>query len=224
MSDNTNVNANAAADDGTKNTEPKEINFDELVEKNSQNFEKWITSSKVAEKIIAPIKDRAVTQAVKTYEANHLEPALREQEAKIRAEYNKAETPLEKQVKQMAEELNRSKAEGARSKAIADAANYAQTIKLDFGGKVKIDELVQGDSDKTIDLLSRIKDVLGDYFEQGKKSFMKDNTYTPGSGDTSGVPYDGDPKKYASAIKAGKAVYDQAIMDKINEFVFGKKK
>jgi hypothetical protein len=204
--------------------EPKEVNFDDLVEKNSQTFEKWITTSKVAEKVIAPIKDRAVTQAVKTYETNHLEQKLKDREMQVRAELTKPESPMEKQLKMLADEVLNTKAENEKNKAIATAAAYAQQIKLDFGGKITIDELVQGDGSRTVDLLSRIKDIMQEEFDKGRKSFMQDKAYTPGSSDSTGIPYDGDPKKYAAAIKAGKAVYDQAVYDKINEFVFGKKK
>jgi|WetSurMetagenome_2_1015567.scaffolds.fasta_scaffold222034_2 hypothetical protein len=213
-----------AGDAGGKEKEVKEVNFDELVEKNSQAFEKWITNSKIAEKTIGPIKDRAVTQAVKTYETNHLEQKLKDREMQVRAELTKPESPMEKQLKMLADEVLNTKAENERNKAIATAAAYAQQIKLDFGGKITIDELVQGDGSRTVDLLSRIKDVMAEEFEKGKKSFMTKESYTPGASDSTGVPYDGDPRKYAAAIKAGKAVYDQAVYDKINEFIYGKKK
>ena len=200
-----------------------EVNFDTLYEKNQKSFEEFIDKNESVKKFLASKTDKAVSKAIETWQVNHL-PKIIEEERKKAIEENDPNKPWLKEINAIKEEARLEKEARQRAELISKAASYMTQVKLDLGDKITIEELVQGNEEKTIDFMDRLRLLQAAWEEKGKKVFVSDHTQIPQTAaTTSELPFDGDWDKYQTALKSGKLKFDQKVDEQMRARKYSKK-
>jgi hypothetical protein len=207
------------------------IDLDTLYKEHPQDVEKWIKDNEVVKKVMAPWKDSMVTQAIHTYQEKTEPSKIQEAVDKYRADTAKAKDPVEAVRLEMnakfAESENKRKR--AEIKAAASEAVAEMKIKL---GKMSVEDFVAGTEEETREKLNKyyetIKELEREARDDERKQFVKDNNYVPPAGTNEAVPFGGDEKAHAKAIKEGRSPASgeefMKIRDAIAKYKYGKNK
>jgi len=225
MSDVDKQDTTQTTDDSVK-TEPVkkvEITIDSLntmYNENPQIFEQWIKDEPVAKKALASWKDSQVSQGINTFKENSL-PSLIEQEIeKVKSQYSKKLDPIDALRAEMETKLNEEKNARKRAEIKSKASEYVTKLGLTLD-KIQIDDFIAGTEEDTIERINRFyerdKSIKSIVEEQFKKTFIKDNNYVPPTGNNEAVPFGGDEKAWAAAIKAGKSPASGPEFMRIND-------
>ena len=180
--------------------------IDSLYKDNQNIFDEWINNSNNVKKALTPWKDSHVSQGINTYKEKTLPQLEAELRTKIMKEVNPPKNPYEEKVIEIDAKLKAAEEKARQAEIKARGANYIGQIGFDLAGIMSPEELAKGTEEDTIDYINKVKDLAKYYEEKGRKSFIKDNNYTPPSGETNeAVPYGGDEKKWQDAMINGLA-------------------
>jgi hypothetical protein len=199
-----------------------EVDIDSLYKDNQEEFERKLKESKVWKDIVEPWKDSQVSQGINTFKVNKVPDLITKAVEEQRAEWEKGlklsgEDKVRAELKAEIAEERKARLE-AENKAIASEMLSKLNLKL---GKLTIEDVIGKDKDATKEKINRLYETQEDFKKEietkFKNEFIKDNNYVPPTGKNEAVPFGGDEKAWAAAIKAGKSPASGPEFMKIND-------
>jgi hypothetical protein len=208
----------------------KPVDLDTLYKEHPQDVEKWIKDNEVVKKVMAPWKDSMVTQAIHTYQEKTEPSKIQEAVDKYRVDTAKAKDPVEAVRLEMNAKFVESDNKRKRAEIKSAASEAIAEMKINLG-KMNVEDFVAGTEEETREKLNKyyetIKEIEKTARDDERKQFVKDNTYIPPAGTNEAVPFGGDEKAHAKAIKEGRSPSSgdefMKIRDAIAKYKYGKK-
>lgn len=140
-----------------------------------------LTENKEFAGYVAAQKDSAVSKGINTWKENNLEKIIKEEIEKIN---NKELTPDQKRIA----ELEKKLAEREEAERLLNAKNkYIETLngaKLPVG---LVDYIFDGDEKNAEERVKGLNNVLSEYVNNTIKDRVKENSYTPPTGNPDGA-------------------------------------
>ena len=204
--------------------------LDSLYKENPQVLEQWISDGSIVKKVLAPWKDSHVSQGINTFKEKTMPEFIEAEVQKVKDEYSKKLNPEDKWKVEMEAKLNEEKNARKRAEIKSSISEYITKLGFSLEG-IMIDDFMAPTEEESIEKVNRFyerdKKVKTTLEENFRKAFIQQNNYTPPAGETEAVPFGGDQKAWAAAIKAGKSPASgpefEVIREKIFRFSNGRK-